>query len=202
MRLLVSGASKLMRELEPHPHLGRLITPHDGGSPSKHIWAADNAAFSNWNELSFLKMVEKIKKAENKPLFVAVPDVVCDSVKTRLLFDKYLPYLGELPLAYVLQNGVQVEDIPWELINAVFVGGDDYFKLRRHVILPLLQVAKQKKKHIHVGRVNSIRRISYCRGIGADSIDGTSCSRFPNTYIPVFLKHIENSVNPQQGFGL
>lgn len=76
------------------------------------------------------------------------------------------------PVALVLQDGQQDVPIPWDEIDAVFVGGTDQFKLGR-VAARLCQEAKARGKWVHVGRVNSLKRLRYSVSIGADSVDGT-----------------------------
>ena len=39
-------------------------------------------------------------------------------------------------------------------------------------------VAREKNAYYHVARVNTVRRIRMCQDAGADSFDGTSCTRF------------------------
>ena len=194
MILLVSGATATVRRCKEHKNLGAFITPQAGNTPpTDMIWAADNAAYSNWDETKFVKMLEKIKDLENKPVFVACPDVVGDAIKTAKLFKHWQPIIKGhgLPVALVLQDGQESIGVPWNLVDAIFIGGTDEFKLNYGYIKYIAGVAKSKSKWVHVGRVNSEKRIKFCMKIGVDSIDGTSCSMFPDTYIPKFLRFLE-----------
>jgi len=73
-----------------------------------------------------------------------------------------------------VQNGMVPEDIE-DVVRAevgIFVGGDTTWKLRS---LPeWCRFAKRTGIPVHVGRVNSCRRVTYCRVMGADSFDGSS----------------------------
>jgi hypothetical protein len=128
------------------------------------------------------------------PLWMAVPDVVGDHTATRRLFDWWMEYwLSEMAfvpfrLAFVLQNGCTVDEIPWDDIAAVFVGGDNEFKLRQSA--PLIDAAKERCKLVHIGRVNTHRRLRYAYDLGADTVDGTNYSMFSETHLPGALAFV------------
>jgi hypothetical protein len=128
------------------------------------------------------------------PLWVAVPDVVGDHSETRRLFGIWRHYwleeIGRIPfpLAFVLQNGCTVDEVPWDDISAVFVGGDNDFKLRQSA--PLIDAAKERGKMIHIGRVNTHRRLRYAYDLGADTVDGTNYSMFSETHLPGALAFV------------
>ena len=193
MLILVSGATKTVRSIT-HKNLGVLITPQDGNLlPHDKMWAADNAAYSNWDEKKFLNMLWKIEKHHNKPIFVACPDVVGNAKETAKRFNYYQPLLKELnlPVALVLQNGQEAIGVPWNLLDAIFIGGDDTFKLYNPYIHYIVDKAKSLNKWVHFGRVNSYKRMKYVKKIGADSIDGTGFSMFPDLKIPSALRFLE-----------
>jgi len=198
MILFVSGATKTIRQIGNHPNLGYMITPQSM-QPERvfqHLpYVADNAAYSNWNEKKFLNMLWKITKYKNKPKFVACPDVVGDAKKTADRFDYWQPLLRELslPVALVLQDGQEWIGVPnWKEFEVVFIGGSTKFKLGGWV-REFIKRAKEHGKHIHMGRVNSEKRVAYAKKIGCDSIDGTCFSMFPDTYIPRFLRFLEKT---------
>lgn len=123
--------------------------------------------------------------------FVTVPDVVGDAQATRALFDDWEPELRELnlPVAYVGQDGQAGVPVPWNQIDAFFIGGSTEWKLGPDAAA-LTQEAKRRAKWVHMGRVNSRKRIRYARSIGCDSVDGTSFSMFPDRWIPKGLEWI------------
>jgi hypothetical protein len=47
--------------------------------------------------------------------------------------------------------------------------------------------ARQRGIWVHMGRVNSLRRLAYAASIGCDSIDGTQWVRFRDTYLAAGL---------------
>jgi hypothetical protein len=195
MILLVSGATKTAEKYKCD-YLGQLLTPRTGNSikrivNNEMIWACDNACFSNFDSAAYVKM---ISKAQGQPRlkFVTIPDSVGDAAETNKLFKIWFPIFERyfnVPLAYVLQNGILINDIPWDNIEALFIGGTTEFKLGPEVA-KIVEVAKSKDKWIHMGRVNTIKRIDYAESIGCDSIDGSSFSMYAETYIPKFIDYM------------
>lgn len=62
--------------------------------------------------------------------------------------------------------------VPWEAIDAMFIGGTTAWKLGE-AARELAGVAKAHGKWLHMGRVNSERRVMYAKLVGCDSVDGT-----------------------------
>jgi hypothetical protein len=68
----------------------------------------------------------------------------------------------------------------------LFVGGSDYHKLKESPVL--IGEARRRGLWIHVGRVNSIRRMNMFESV--DSVDGTSIAIEPSVRnIEKFLNH-------------
>jgi len=93
------------------------------------------------------------------------------------------------PVALVGQDGLQMADVPWDDLDAFFIGGSTEWKLSREAAT-LAAYAKSKGKWVHMGRVNSRKRIHYAERIGCDSIDGTAFSKWSNVFIPKGLSWI------------
>lgn len=90
------------------------------------------------------------------------------------------------PAAFVLQNGVTGRDVPWDSVEAIFIGGDTAFKFS-DTVREIVTEAKRRGKWVHMGRVNSARRIQYAQSIGCNSFDGTGCSIAPRQRIAELL---------------
>ena len=195
MLLLATQAEPQMRA-HRHPNLGRLLQPRhypraSATARSGVPWAADNDAFNvNWDEHAerrFLRMVDTLSGLPGC-LFVVCPDVVGEAGLTSLLFEEYAPLLWrhDLPPAYVLQEpGVEYEHswIPWASMRALFIGGaTNEFKLGPEVEA-IVAEGRRRGIWIHMGRVNSLRRLAYAASIGCDSIDGTQWVRFRDIYL-------------------
>jgi hypothetical protein len=195
MLLLVSGASSTVREYQGNPHLGLLAVPRAGNTADHYrgwTWAADNGAFTGFDETRYLRMLDRLIDVPGCR-FVACPDVVADAASTLGLLEEWAPRLRAdgWPVALVAQDGLTVDDTPWEEIDALFIGGSTGWKLGPSA-RDLVAAARSHGKWAHVGRVNTPGRIRYCASIGADSIDGTQWSMFARTYLADGLASIAN----------
>jgi hypothetical protein len=187
----VSGASPTVARYARTGALGRLVTPQTRNRVDiepQLPWAADNGAFVGFDAAAFLRMLERVAPHHATCRFVACPDVVQDAAATDALYAEWEPRIREhgLPVAYVAQNGL--EAVP-EDADAVFLGGDDAFKLgpvARRVAID----ARLRGQWVHAGRVNTLGRYRRFQALGADSVDGTSLSRWPDLYIPRFVEMI------------
>lgn len=165
--------------------LGRLVVPAQDSSVEATAeagipWAVDNGAFGKWDEAAFVKLVDRIGGLPGCR-FVAVPDVVGDSQATRERYDLWRPRLNGLPLALVAQDGLTLDAVPWDELEALFIGGTTDWKLGDEA-KALIVAGRARGLWVHVGRVNSIRRARIFRAAGVSSVDGTKYGRFPDTY--------------------
>jgi hypothetical protein len=188
--LLVSGATKTVSRIQD-PRLGVLLRPGNGNLPGARPWAVDNGAFAGFDEPAFVALLERVHGAPGC-LWVVAPDVVADAPATLALFDAWAPRIRALgfPLAFVAQDGLARAAVPWEGFDCLFLGGSTAYKLSGE-LMELALEAKQRGKLVHMGRVNTLRRMTYAHMLGADSIDGTSFSRFPDRWIPWALDGLE-----------
>jgi hypothetical protein len=170
--------------------VGRLFTPRHVNSVAATAaagipWAADNDAFSGFDEGRFLAMLERIK-GHDGCLFVTAPDVVGDPDETWRLFSTWCGVIGDtfgLPLGFVTQDGATTHDVPWSALDALFIGGTDAWKLSEGSEW-LAREAKDRGKWVHMGRVNSVRRIRRAQDWGCDSVDGTNWVRWTDRWMP------------------
>jgi hypothetical protein len=197
-----------MREIAPRwpLHLGSLLTPDAGNGVDSALsiglpWAADNSCFNGLDADSFRRMLAKIAGVP-RCLFLCVPDVVADSATT---LDRFHEWKGEvastgLPVAFVGQDGIEQRPIPWNEFDAWFIGGSTRFKLSQ-ASADLAAEAKRRGKHIHMGRVNSLRRLRAAYQMGCDSVDGSSMSRFGDAYIERFARFVRRLETQQTLWG-
>ena len=141
------------------------------------MFAIDNGAFSGFNEKAFTALLKREYEFKDKCKFVCCPDVVGDCHKTLKLFNEWSAKLKEWPLAFVAQDGQEIDSVPWDEIKALFIGGSTRFKLSSQVE-KLIKSAKDRGKWVHVGRVNSPERFNWFESLGADSCDGTGLARY------------------------
>lgn len=197
MLILVSGGTQTIENLRKHPfysriaaqHIGGLITPRTKNSIEWYLsrgmqWACDNDCFQKLDRKAYIKM---LKGHAGLPgcLWVVAPDVVAEAEATLIRFKMWEPVLRyfDYPVAFVAQNGIENIVIPWNDFECLFIGGDDNFKLGKQVV-QLIKEAHQQGKLVHMGRVNSPKRIAYALAAEVDSIDGTGFSRWGDAHLP------------------
>lgn len=158
---------------------GQLLTPltryhlRDDGKP----WAVDNGGFREVDGPGLLSLLKREEHRREKCLFVAVPDIVGSARRTLEVFDRWKVRLIGWKLALVCQDGQEDLPIPWDEIDAVFIGGSTKWKLSEHVA-HIIRAAKVLDKWAHVGRVNDPARFQHFEELGADSCDGTGIGRY------------------------
>lgn len=183
MRILVSGSIRMVRALAADwpDHLGILLTPANGNSVANVVktglsWGIDNGAYSGFDPAAFRRLV---KRAVGQPrlLWVVCPDVVANARKTLQLYSEWWYELASagLPVAFVMQDGQEDYELPEA--DCYFLGGSTRFKLSV-AAADLMQEGQRRGALTHVGRVNSMRRLRMAWERGADSVDGSSYSRF------------------------
>ncbi len=111
--------------------------------------------------------------------FVVLPDIVAGG---RASLDFSMSWIERLrgiaPLLLAVQDGMSETDIR-SLISheiGVFVGGSTEWKCS--TVMQWGALCRERGAYLHVGRVNSAKRISLCISAGADSCDGSSATRF------------------------
>lgn len=146
-------------------------------------WCLDNGCFNRYDPAAIIAMLLTFRGLSGC-VFATVPDVVSDHHATLELFRQWIPIYTELgyPAAFVLQDGIGgAGDVPWSDIAAVFIGGSTRFKYS-DVVRQIVNEAKRRGKWVHMGRVNTLKRIVYAASIGCDSTDGTRFQRFKDAY--------------------
>jgi hypothetical protein len=137
-------------------------------------YGLDNGCFSKFERNTWERMLDEADT--DRPIFCCLPDIVGDAQRTAELFDAFWHRTQELPRALVLQNGIERTRIRWDDLAAVFIGGDDTFKISREAFAAA-RTAKMLGKWVHVGRLNTASRARNWIGL-ADSCDGSGMSRF------------------------
>lgn len=203
VRLLVSGATATIRaELRAQPeraeaHLGHLLTPHNGNDIAALLETGlpigcDNACFGGLDEPALVRMLTRLMPYAQDILWCSPPDVVADHRATLRLFGRYVGLIGWAGIqpAFVAQDGCEpIAGVPWGEIRCLFLGGSTAWKLGADAER-LIREAKRRGKWVHIGRVNSMRRLAHFDALGADSFDGSQFSMFPTTYIPRYLDRL------------
>lgn len=146
--------------------------------PDGAWWCADNGCFGRGypGDVGWYTWLWQLRERTDlsKCLFAVAPDVVGDARATIARSAPWLPLIRELgyPAAYVLQDGHEAFTPPWADFDVAFVGGSTEFKLGP-VARDLVLEAKSRGVWVHMGRVNSRKRLFYAVVLGCDSVDGT-----------------------------
>lgn len=181
----------------------------------------DNGVFSKRTPFDpgrFVDLVDRAaadERVRRRTLFVACPDRVCDARATLALWEYWSPRLraSGLPVAFVAQDGSEGLPLPWSEMDVLFLGGSTAWKLglayherrgsrgqflvsttRTYDWFSMLREAERRKIPVHMGRVNSYRRLDIAEyGLGCRSVDGTFLAHGPR----VNLARLERWLNLQ-----
>jgi hypothetical protein len=166
-----------------------------------HGWAADNGAFTSkggFDPASFRKMLARheLRSAADSCRFVAAPDVlrvhadgtvVGDASATLEAFPAWANEIRTygLPVALVAQDGLELllADAPWSTVDVLFLGGSTEWKTSAAARV-CVNRALSEGKSVHMGRVNSYKRLLLAQQWGCASADGTFLAFGPKTNLP------------------
>lgn len=159
--------------------MAHLFSPGAQQGPFEFMeYALDNGAYGafksgkEWDEAAWVRLLDWARLSAIAPRWVLIPDVVGDRLRTLRRWEMYAPIAARYgwPLAFALQDGMVPTDVPQEA-SVVFVGGTTEWKWRH------LAMWCKAFPRVHVGRVNTYRRLFQCYDAGAESGDGTGWTR-------------------------
>ena len=179
--------------------LGYIDTPTQGNKREPGVtWVADNGCFGKGypGDIQYIAWLLANRDDASTCLFATAPDVVGDAKATLKRSKPFLPVIRALgyPVALVAQDGLENLTVPWDSFDALFIGGSTEWKLGKHA-RNLVTEAKCRGKHVHMGRVNSDKRVQYAQAIGCDSVDGTFLTWGPDINLRkllAWLNRVEN----------
>jgi hypothetical protein len=163
-------------------------TPLQGNRvPDGTRWAADNGCFGDGfpGYGKWIGWLEGHAEHADRALFATAPDVFRPDLgrgDAKATLKRSLPWLPAIralgyPTAFVAQEGSENPGlIPWELVDVVFIGGGDEWKLGRGSQL-VVDEALRRGRRVHMGRVNSLERLVASTPLMAP----TRCSRRTRT---------------------
>ena len=195
MKLMLDKSLTKINELEVESGLKilQLRTPLTQYKSGTKDYGLDNGAFTYFHKDRFIKMASKATW-DDFCLWIAMPDYPYCGYSTSVLFHHWKSIIPR-KRAFVLQNGIFEcrELIPWDDIVCVFVGGDDDFKESKQAVELAIE-ANERGKWVHVGRVNTVRRLDFWEPY-ADSVDGSGIARFTMMRNPIieYLQQIQNT---------
>jgi hypothetical protein len=197
MLYLSPASSESLREAMRRGEIGWLTTPRERRLHIDGVtWAADNGCFGQGypGDDAYLKWLDS--RPREQCLWATAPDVVGDAAATLTRSLPMLPRIRALGYraALVAQDGLEDLEVPWAEFDVLFVGGSTEWKLSP-AAAGLCAEAKARGMPVHVGRVNSHRRLRHAALMGADTADGTFVTFAPNVNLPrmrVWLRRLEH----------
>ena len=162
-----------------------LLSP---GKPrdARFRYALDNGAYGAWQKgkpFDVVAFERHVERHGDSAEFVVAPDIVAGGEASLAMTIEWLPRLAGIGKRRLIavQDGMMPHHVEPYLSDRVglFIGGTTEWKLRTLALWGSL--ARRTGAYLHVGRVNTARRMRLCHMVGADSIDGTSATRFSCT---------------------
>lgn len=201
MRYFANPSTPRVREAMTSGRLSMIATPKQGNAlPDGVEWCADNGCFGKGypgDDRWFAWLQSYTPEQVARCRFAVAPDVVGDAWRSHFRSAPWLDKIRELgyPAAYVAQNGLENLPVPWNDFDVLFIGGDTEWKLGPHA-RRLVAEAKARGKWVHMGRVNSERRLQYAAAIGCDSADGTFIAFGPDQNLPRVMAWLRGTTDP------
>lgn len=179
--------------------------------------ADNGAFSDKWDADKWWSFLVKNADRASTCRFAVAPDVVGDAAATLERSRPWLAKIRALgyPVAFVGQNGLEDLETPWDEFDCLFLGGGlecvpcryvfrEARRPKRGEACPtcgqqltewklgaaaaeLVAEAKRRGKWVHMGRVNSYKRLAYAESIGCDSADGTYLTFGPAKNLPKLL---------------
>jgi hypothetical protein len=190
MLYLGTASGPQVRQAMVDGRLGQMVTPQSGNRVVDGVpWVLDNGCFSaSWD---MYRWDAELERHMDTPgcLFAVVPDFVADATATFERWARWwaAPMRRGYRCAYVAQDGCRFFPAG---AQALFIGGSTEWKLGPPA-RALAALAKDRGLWVHMGRVNSLRRLRYAADIGCDSVDGTYLAFGPDQNLPTLLTWID-----------
>lgn len=146
-------------------YAGWLASPQTWGVPSGikngDAWAGDNSCFTDaWTEELFIAWLQMMQPYMETCLFIVAPDVLGSWYDTWNRWHIWQPKIKQMgfPVAYVGQDDQGIDQVPWDTMDAYFVGGTDDWKDSADS-LALVTLCRRDSIRVHLGRGNTRPRL-------------------------------------------
>ena len=96
-------------------------------------------------------------------------------------------------VAMVAQDGLEehLASVRWDLVDWVFLGGSTDWKLSGGAAKVADWAVRREGKRVHMGRVNSQRRLGWAEALGCTSADGTFLGFGPRRNVPQLQRWLD-----------
>lgn len=196
MEYFATASGPKVRDKMVDGTLCQIVTPAAGNrvQPNVRRWCADNAVFADKypGDDKYLAWLAKRRWAADRCTFAVAPDVVGDAVATLVrsapMFDQIR--MAGFPVALAFQDGIRSSMVPWGCFDVAFIGGSTEWKIGQQAEA-LSWEARCRGKWVHMGRVNSAKRMARAVAMGCDSVDGTFLAFAPDYRLPEVLAWLE-----------
>lgn len=130
MKFLIDlSPNRLSEKIDSPLVMGQLLTPLTGYADAGGVYAIDNGAFSGFPADRFRRLLERQEGRKADCLFVTCPDIVGAGQRSIELFKRRTRWIPSgWRVALVAQDGMEDLEIPWDEMNAIFIGGGDPWK--------------------------------------------------------------------------
>lgn len=198
MRYFANPSTEKVRDAMRAGLIDCIVTPKQGNRiPDEATLCADNGSYGKGypGDVAWWAWLETLPAGRTR--FAVAPDVVADAEATLARSLPWLPRIRALgiPAAYVAQDGATVNSLPWAEFDVMFIGGTTAWKLGAEA-RAIVADAKRRGMWVHMGRVNSERRLRYAAAIGCDSADGTYVTFGPDLNLPDVLAWLRAVEHP------
>jgi hypothetical protein len=177
--------------------LGVILTPRMGNTLdlAGTVWAADTGCYSepkSYNDDRYIAFLKARRRWSNRCLFATAPDVVGDASATWVRSWPMFPRIraAGFKVALVAQDGIESGPVAWQAFDVLFIGGTTKWKLSHHA-REMATEAKAHGMHVHMGRVNSLKRLQSAAMKGCDSADGTFLKVAPDENVPRLMNWLK-----------
>ncbi|MBK8078249.1 MAG: hypothetical protein IPK24_22570 [Kineosporiaceae bacterium] len=198
MLYLATPSTPKVREAMSAGLIGCMTTPKQGNVVPPRAWyAADNGRFGKgWPgaDAWWAWLQAKITRhGADRCLWALAPDEPGNAAAT---LTESLPWLGRIrglgvPAAFAAQDGCEAPGmVPWDSLDVLFLAGSTDWKLSA-AASDLALTAQALGKRVHMGRVNSLRRLRHASALRCATSDGTYIAFGPNVNLPRLLGWME-----------
>ncbi|MFD9791328.1 hypothetical protein ACFWXK_10285 [Streptomyces sp. NPDC059070] len=174
--------------------LGCMTTPAQGNVIPRGVrYACDNGKFGKgWPgaDAWFAWLKSTLDRyGRHHCLWALAPDVPMDAPATLA---ESLPWLElvrslDVQAAFAAQDGSEEDGlVPWDMTDVLFLAGSTAWKTSPSAHRLALE-AHERGLAVHMGRVNSRRRLRIAQAFGCTSADGTYLAFGPDTNLPRLL---------------